>query len=129
MRLLNRILAFATSLLLAACIPVSVQNYTATDGSSFRRYASPLDCSRISGSSTVILDRPNVHVELDINGVWGPSNRLETAMVVEASPGTVVRLQGENVEVDSPDFPAPLGFTVMDPQVRGAVSTYRIWVS
>jgi len=68
-------------------------------------------------------------VELDINGVWGPSNRLETAIVVEASPDTVVRLQDENGEVDSPDFPAPLVFTVKDSQVRGAVSTYRIWIS
>src|SRR4030095_7004139 len=103
---LKHVLAIATSLSLAACLMIPIQTYTATDGSSQARSGPP--CRRESASTTVILDRPNVHVELQISGVWGKSNDLWAAIVVEPQPGTVVRIPNRRVEINSPDFPQPL---------------------
>jgi hypothetical protein len=133
MRLLTHILTIATSLSLAACmLSIPVYGYTATDGSSFfRKYASAWDCKNRRGdvSSTVILDRPNVHVELDVSGVWQQSNVLWAAIVVNVQPGTFVRLPDRRVEINSPDFAAPLFFDARDWWVEGTARSYVIWIS
>ena len=111
MHLLKHLLGIAALLSLTACVVRTVQSYAAVDGSSTGDYSN--NCvSPYPPSSTVILDRPDVRVRLNIYGIGDDLNFrhaiLHAGIVVEPRPGTVAQLLDLKLEVDSPDFAAPL---------------------
>jgi len=108
MRLLKQLLAIAALLSLGACIVLGpVPSYSAADGSSQATYKDGC-VSPYPLSSTIIFDRPDVQVRLNIYGVHGDSNMLFADILVEPRPGTIARLLESSVEVISPDFGKPL---------------------
>ena len=100
---LRSLLAAATIFLTSCVVPVSVQSYTAADGSSRARYGvrclypTPL-------SSTELRRQPEAVVQLDIYGVLGNQNTLSAAVVIEKKPETTVRLVDPTIVLDSTDF-------------------------
>ena len=109
MRRLKHLLAIAALPSLAACIVQGpFPSYAAADGSSQATYTDgcwtghPL-------SSTVILDRPDVLVRLDIDGVR--DDLLWAGIVVGPRPGTEARILDSKIEVMSQDFRDPTSST------------------
>jgi hypothetical protein len=96
MRLLKQILAIAALLSLSGCVLIrTAQSYAAADGSSQGNYSN----NRVAPyplSSTVILDRPDVRVRLNIYGIGDDLKFrhaiLHAGIVVEPQPGTVAQL-------------------------------------
>jgi hypothetical protein len=130
-RLLKHILAITALLSLAACIALGpVDSYTAADGSSQATYTDGWCSTPLS--STVILERPDVLVQLDIYGVQrgaytfdGQRDLLWADIVVAPQPGTVARvldMLDSSVEVVSPDFTKPQSAAAGQSEFRGRVT-------
>ena len=128
MRLLKHLLAIAALLSLAACmVRGPVDSYIAADGSSQATYTDGWCSTPLS--STVILDRPDVLVRLNIYGVQrgtytfdGQRDLLWADIVVAPQPGAVARILDildSSVEVVSPDFTKPQSAAAGQSEFRG----------
>lgn len=125
MQVALRLLPVIATAFLASCVvPISVESYTAADGSSRARYGvrclypTPL-------SSTELQRQPNAAVQLDIYGVHGNQNVLSAAVVIEKTPETIIRLLDETIVLDSTDFREPIRTKATKQWVRPASTEER----
>jgi hypothetical protein len=85
---------------------MSVQSYSAADGSSQQKYG--VRCLYPTAlSSTELTTSNELTVQLHVYGVHGSINTLSAAVVINAPKAALARLASTTIEVDSTEFPAP----------------------
>jgi hypothetical protein len=115
MRLRNFPIVITAALSLSACIGlIYVRAYTAADGST---QTGDGNCLTRPPPSTVVLDRPEVHVRLYVIEVPDRSNTFSASINVRPQRNIEARLSKTAVKIDSQDFRESL---VADARIRSS---------